>query len=252
MNGFAIRLRLQVLCEPFPWSAIGVAILLLLVCLPCAAETRNEFWPELDAYVKLDTRLRLFCLAAFVHAAEPEAASGSGVYRDVQIGAHVDYTLKPIFRRKLQAADWERDRYMWTRLGYRYGTSLGDVDDPFREHRGIFELTGRVPLPADFWAVNRGRVDLRDVEGTQSARFRYRLTFERETTILGVVTVPYANAEVFYDTRYDTVNRQRYQAGIEVVLTGRWRIEPYLSFQNDERSQPDHVNALGLTLKYYR
>lgn len=230
----------------------GVAVLVLLAGIPCAAESRTEFWPGVDGYVRLSTRLRLYLLAAFVHAAEPEAASGNGVYRDMQLGAHLDLTLKPIFRPRMKLANWERERYIWTRIGYRYGTSVGDVADPYREHRGVLELTGRVPFPAAFWAVNRARVDLRDVDSAYSTRYRYRLAFERETPVLGLVTVPYVNAEFFYDSRYDTWNRERYQVGVEVVFGTRWRIEPYLTFQNDDRSEPQHVNAFGLTLKYCR
>ena len=226
---------------------------LVLGAAPGAAQTRHEFWPAAEAYVKLGARTRLYLLAAFTHAQEPEAASGAQVYRDAQFGAHLDFTLKPIFRPKLRRrGDWERTRYAWVRVGYRYGTSIGEVQDPYREHRGILEMTLRFPLPAGVSGVNRGRVDLRDVDGSTSTRFRYRLTLERETPVFGATIVPYVNAEFFYDSRFDDWTRQRYQAGVEVVLSDHWRIEPALVRQNDERAQPAHVNALALSLKYYR
>ncbi len=234
------------------WVLAGIALLLLFPSLPAVAQTRNEFWPGFDGYIKLKPRTRLYLMAALVRAQEPEAASG-GIYRDLQLGAHLDISLRPIFRRKLaMKGDWERERYLWARIGYRYGTSLGDVESKFREHRGILELTGRAPLPRDFWIVLRNRVDLRDVNGNYSTRYRIRLTVEREVRLFGLDTVPYVNAEAFYDTRYDTWNRQRYQAGLEIALSKRWRIEPYYTRQNEQRSDTPHLNAFGLSVKYYR
>ncbi len=69
--------------------------------------------------------------------------------------------------------------------------------------------------------------------------------------IFSSVTVPSIRAEVFYDSRFGTVNRQRYHAGIEVVWSGHWRIEPSFTRQEDQRSGPAHVNGFGLALKYY-
>ena len=151
-----------------------------------------------------------------------------------------------------ERGDWERERYLWARVGYRYGTNIGPVDDPFHEHRGIAELTARLPLPASFWLAGRARVDFRDVDGKHSTRYRSRLTLEREMLVSGTAIAPNVSAEFFYDSRFDEWNRQRYQAGAEVVLNPHWRIEPYLTRQDDRRSQPEHVNALGVAVKYYR
>ncbi len=216
-----------------------------------SAQTRSEFWPGFDAYLKLNPRTRLYLMAASVRARDPGTESGD--QREGTLGAHLDIALKPIFRRKLaQKGDWERERYLWARVGYQYTSTLGHTEDPSREHLGIVELTARSPLPGGFWAVGRARADFRDVNGEYSTRPRLRLQIEREVRIFRVETVPYVNAEGFYDTRYDTVNRQRYQAGIEFVLNKRWRIEPYYTRQNDQCPQTRQLNAFGLTVKYYR
>ena len=56
--------------------------------------------------------------------------------------------------------------------------------------------------------VHRGRVDLRDVNGDFSARLRYRLGVERQFTVGSTALVPYAQAELFFDTRYDALSRE--------------------------------------------
>ena len=109
----------------------------------------------------------------------------------------------------------------------------------------------RVHLSRVIWLTSRGRVEARDVEGEFSSRFRYRLGIEREWVVAGVTVLPYAQAEVFYDTRFDTLNCQRYQAGAEIELTQQLRVEPYYARQEDQRSSPAHLNRIGLLLKLH-
>ena len=95
-------------------------------------------------------------------------------------------------------------------------------------------------------------VDLRAQDGTFSTRYRFRLQLERETSLFGAVTVPYVNAEPFYDSRYAAVIRWRYETGVEIVMNEHWRLEPHYLRLKDSRSEPRHTNAFGLILKYYR
>jgi hypothetical protein len=220
-------------------------LLTLAVCSPAiGGDTEDEFWPELDAFVRLDDTKRLFFMASWTrHKESPDV--------DGQLGAHLDVTLEPFIRRSLREADWARERYLWMRVGYILAGTLHADDDQSLEHRGLLEVTGRVPLPAAFWLVNRVHLEARSIDGDLSARFGYRLGVERQVTVWGVTTVPYAQAEVAYDTRYGAWNRQKYQAGVEVVLGPHWRIEPYYARQDDSRGSPEHVNAIGLTLKFF-
>ena len=208
------------------------------------AETQDEFWPELNAYIKLEERVRLYLLATSTSAMDSPQLRGG---QDPEVGAYLDFTLTPIFRPALMDADWERDRYVWVRAGY---SRIGEGSSA--ENRGILELTTRYPQAASIWIVGRLRYEARDIGGQHSDRYRIRLGVEREVSWFWRIAVPYVTAEAYYDTRYDDWNRQQYRVGAEIALDDRWRIEPYLARQNDTRSQPEHVNALGLALKYYR
>ena len=234
-----------------PAVAVLAALTILLAAAPAHADSRNEFWPGLNAYVKLDSRWRVYLLNSYTFSRGSDQASAEQPYRDVTLGAHVDYTLEPIAKR-LTKGDWERERYVWARVGYRYISTFGDVSDPDLERRILAEMTWRIAMPNAYWVVNRAHVDFRDVSGVNSQRYRYRLTLERETAMFGVKSTPWASAEFYYDTRYDDWTRQRYQAGIEFPISKSWRIEPYVSAQHDSRSSLERVNALGLDLKYYR
>ena len=219
------------------------------------AETRDEFWPELNAFVKLTERARLFLLAAYTVAEATPVPGGETRYRDSLYGVHLDYSLMPVFRTSLREEDWARNRYLWTRVGYVYSRSNGDAEttDRFRENRIVLELNTRTaPLLADLELTGRARVDLRDRNDTNSQRYRLRIGVERSFDVSGRAVVPYAQAETSYDTRYDNWNRQLYQAGAEVELARGWRIEPYVGRQNESRSEPSRTRIFGLALKIYR
>ncbi|MBK5106446.1 MAG: DUF2490 domain-containing protein [Burkholderiales bacterium] len=221
-----------------------VAALLAFAAPAGANETQQEFVPELNAYIKLSERSRAYLQAG----ATGRLTQGTS---DGEIGAYLDYTLKPIYRLELREANWERDRYLWVRAGYGLGGSQEGLKD-FNERRFVLEATGRMPLSNEVWLVHRGRVDLRSIDGESSQRYRYRLGIEREFNVKGVPLVPYAQAEAFYDTRFDALSRGLYQAGAEIELTKQWRIEPYYARQHDMRPASGSVNRLGLVLKYYR
>ena len=228
---------------------------LLFAGAPARAEDRNEFWPELNAYLKLNERTRVFLLAAFTHAEKTPSPSGPTRYQDSLYGAHIDYSLTPVLRTHLREEDWARNRYLWIRVGYVYTRSNGDAErtDRFRENRGVFELNGKtLPLAADLEFTGRLRLDARDRNGQDSQRYRLRLGVERIFEVGGHIVIPYVNAENFYDSRYNTWNRQLYQAGAEVEISRAWRIEPYLGLQKDSRSEPSTTRVFGLALKYYR
>ena len=123
---------------------------------------------------------------------------------EAQIGVHVDYIP---------------NKHVILRTGYRFGTSLGETDEPFKEHRLVTEQTLRQMPPGDLLLSDRNREDFRFVNGDFSFRYRNRVTIERELHLLKRRTVtPYVSGEMFYDTRYNIWNRNRLAVGIQTSL----------------------------------
>lgn len=220
-------------------SRLAIVAFLFLAGRPALAETRQEVWPGLEAYLALGPRSRVVLGTASVRGAETEVGAGRTALQDAQLFGFFDVTLKPVLRHRLgvEDASWERNRYLWGRIGYLHGTSLGD-DESTVEHRGVLELTGRAPLGAGAWGVGRGRLERRDVDGELSTRYRQRLAIERETPIAGIVTVPYVNAEAFWDSRFDAWSRWLYHAGVEVELSRRWEVANSRSTNSDSAVSP--------------
>lgn len=232
------------------------AVAAILGATAAHAESSYEFWPELDAFLTLNSRARVFLLATTTRV-DQEGRRGFPLdpVTDGTLGAHLDFSLTPSLRKGLLEQDWERNRYLWMRIGFQHARSLRDADatSEFRENRGVFELSGRTPtLGGGVALYSRLRWDLRDRNDEHSNLYRVRLGIERPFDLLGRAAVPYATAETIYDTRYSEWKQQRYQLGMELGLTERWRMEPYLEMRVDRRSEPARVYALGLAFKYFR
>ena len=227
--------------------ALNVLSLAILAPSPVSAESARGYWPEVEGHFGLsdDTRLVLKAKeeitdAQTVPGSDPESRTG-------QVGANLDFTLKPILRTGLREEDWERNRYLWTRIGYSYvGRGEG-----FSGGENRVTLEANAEEPFDTFSLRlRVKWEMRDIDGSYSNRYAVRLGVEKELTVAGKQWVPYVDAEAFYDTRYDVWNRQLYRTGVEVVLNPRWRIEPYIGYQHDSRSQPEQLSILGLIIKY--
>lgn len=216
----------------------------LLAASARADEHRRESAAEVNAFVKLSDVSRLFLLGSLTRQQQENVTDG-------EVGAYLDFTIKPILREQLRTANWQRDRYLWVRVGYGYTDKVSGNAQSSPEKRVVLEGTARFELPKEMWLASRLRADLRDIDGTSSQRYRLRLAIEREFTVNGTAVVPLRPGETFYDTRFDTWNRQHYQTGVEIELSKQWRIEPYVSRQNDNRSASGNVDTAGLVLKYF-
>jgi hypothetical protein len=98
------------------------------------------------------------------------------------------------------------------------------------------------------------------VDGNFSFRYRNRLTAEKEFRLAGRPITPYGSAEIFYDSRFNTFNRYRFASGVQIALRRIRSDEPLLLIlrkervldiyylrQEDTRSAPRHVNAIGIS-----
>ena len=223
---------------------------LLLVAAPAVKAqeptTRNEFWPEIDVYINLKPKVRLFLLGTVSKSVEDGELFNAKAFES-QIGVHVDYIPND---------------HVILRTGYRFGTSVEETSEPFKEHRLLTEQTLRKLLPGNLLLSDRNREDFRFLKGDFSFRCRNRVTIEREFQLKKRTITPYVSGELFYDTRYGIWNRNRLAAGVQTSLRrGPLRrmllpkrqviLDLYYMRQNDSRSDTQHVNAIGASLAFH-
>ena len=214
--------------------------------------TRDEFWPSIEVYINVKPKVRLYLLGTVSKTIEDGELFNAQSY-EAQIGAHVDYIP---------------NEQLILRAGYRYGRAVGENDDGFREHRLLSDQILRKLLPGDLLLTDRNREEFRFITGEFSFRYRNRVQIEREFKwsrvpfLKGRTITPYMSGELSYDTRYGTWNRNRYAVGmiqslkrgpiLRKLLPKRGlNLDIYLMRQNDSRSSPAHVNAVGAALVFY-
>jgi hypothetical protein len=220
-------------------------MLLAVIMAPgVRADDKQEYVAELDAYHKLSAQTRLFLTASLTDQETGETIKPEG-------GVYLDITLKGALRDRLHLADWARSRNVWVRIGYtQMRTWDGELED-VSERRGVLQVTVRAGSWKGVQLTHRLGLDYRDLKGTDSQRYRYRLDIERETQAGKTKVIPYVRGEVFYDTRYSAWSKQSYQAGAEVDLTKHWRIEPYIAMDRDSQPNVVYTDRLGLLFKFY-
>ena len=231
---------------------MAAGMTLVATAAAAGGSTSYEFWPEINAYAGLGERSRMMFSAAGTRAMESTVDNRMLSVQDAQFTLNLDYTLAPILRRDVPQAEWSKNRLLWARFGYEYGTSLSSGADSFRSNTGIVELNGRYPMEGTLWLTSRLRVDLRDINGETSQRYRVRVGGEWDTVVFEHPIAPYTSVETLYDTRFDKWSRVTLKAGLETPIGGDWRIEPYLALQlNKPDDELKRVLGLGLTLKVY-
>jgi hypothetical protein len=211
-----------------------------------AADAR-EFWPELNGFVQFNERARAFFDLAYALGKESDLKSGN-------VAAYLDVSLKPIarMRRDLLTDDWQRNKYLWARVGYdRIFEATDSSGAEVVEDRGVLAVYLRAPLPAAIWLETRTRADFRWIGDEYSNRYRFRLDVSREFAVRDRPVVPYCNFEWFYDTRYDDWARTLLTLGAEVTMTDRFRWEVYVARQADRFPEEKDLDALGVVLKWY-
>jgi len=214
---------------------------------PAQAADASDFWPQFSGFLQLNEQTRALFDGSHALGKESEV-------RSVDVAAYLDVSLKPIapIRRERLTDDWQRNRYLWARIGYvRVFEATDSEGVTVAENRGVFAVHGRVPLPAAFWLETRTRADLRWIGDEYSNRYRFRLDLSREFTVRDCAVVPYGNVEWFYDTRYDDWSRTLATLGAEVTLTDHFRYEVYVARQADRLPEKKDLNALGVALKWY-
>ena len=203
-----------------------------------------EFWPELNGFVNLSPRTRIYLDVAYAQGNESDAQA-------LDLAAYLDISFKPIVQKSLRTLDWQRSRFLWARIGYDHIFKTSEGASSPGEDRGIISVYAKAGLPAEIWLEGRVRADLRWIDGDYSTRYRFRLEATREFTVRDRAIVPYFNVEWFYDTRYDDWARTLYMAGSEFTVNKHFRYEIYLSRQNDRHPEEESLNALGVVAKWY-
>jgi hypothetical protein len=203
--------------------------LIFLVALPAVAAAQaptSEIWPEVDVYWRPAEHQRSMLEVS-------SSSEREGSKREGTIGIYQDYL-------RLPAA--------FFRGGYRFTFSTRDAS--YRESRIVLEANNAAYSRGRIRVVNRVRTELRSVNDEFSYRLRERIHVQRVAAReRGRAWGPYGTAEAYYDSRYTTIARIGGRIGTEGRIGGPVGFDVYVARQENSRTTPRSVNALGLVAK---
>lgn len=223
----------------------------LFETLTCVAQNSTlEFWPETDIWYRLSSSWRL---SAFI----PITKYYESQNRDLNIYLQADYawgkTKHVLIMRLLDDNAAQQIKGWMVRGGLMEGWSLGENAGEYTEDMLFAEIHRRIPLKGGILFSNRFRTDLRWLgqDSEYSYRFRERIMIEKEYKSGRSSVAPYVNAEVFWDSRYSTVNRVRLIGGATVVWGKRFAWEGNLTYQYDENYSATNLYALNFIIHVF-
>lgn len=229
-----------------PWPVLVLAFVLGVLGLVLSERahaqdvtTEDEFWPEVDAFVRTNEHSRLML----------QVSEQRGDDSQAEVGAHIDVFAKTLARKWLKSnPDENKKHYLTFRAGYRYYWDVGGSSNA-TENRILVEATPRFSMGRLFF-LNRNRMEWRDQNGRDSWRYRNRSRLEGDVSLSSRTATPYVMAEFFYDSKYDEWDEERYSGGVEWPLGKKAIVETFYCRQNNTHSKAD-VNAFGLTVRLF-
>jgi Protein of unknown function (DUF2490) len=223
-------------------GVVFLAVLVVTLCRQSPAQT-FQFWPEIDTFVKLNEKSRLY----FIASQTRENRTGT----DAEIGPNIDFYLKPLLSLKeitIAGLDESKSRPIMLRFGYRY---MPSTQNP-TENRIVMEATPRFPFVHGVLVTDRNRGELRFIQGRFSWRYRNRLAVQREFRVKAFHFIPYGRAEAYYDSNYNKFSRIAFDAGSIFPIGKHVELEEYYEHQNDTSKSPNRqVNAVSAILNLY-
>lgn len=220
------------------WCFIAASLVLLFGATLCAQTT--EFLPEINTYVKLDPNVR------FTFQAKQTRENGDPTQGE--IGPSIDFHFRPFRNLGHEHPNQAKTRYLLLSFGYRY---VPTRDRP-PTNRILLVATPRLPLKAKVVASDRNRGELNFSNGDLTWRYRNRLQLEREVTIRSYRPTPFANVEVYYDSRFQKWSSTAIEAGCQFLIRKHSEIEFYYEHQNNTGTAPNRqVDGIGLMLNLY-
>jgi len=214
----------------FIWSFLFLSLLTIAATAQQPDQDDNQIWHETIVTIPLTERVNLTFNGVLRYGFDAER------FVDKRAGFGFSYKV---------------NKYLAVGTGYLYRKTEFVPGRKNYENRFISNFT----LRREF-----GKIDLSDrnqfeyhVRNSRSDKFNYRnrLQIERETEINNFKLKPFASAEVFYDSQFETFSRLWLTAGVSKKFNKNLTLDVYYLRQLDGWSRPGDLNVFGTTLRIH-
>jgi hypothetical protein len=163
----------------------------------------------------------------------------------------MEFYLKPLVRLKeitVFDLDDAKERPLVLTAGYRYLAAPGKPGT----NRIPIAVTSHLPLTAKLLLTERNRADLDWSDGSFTWRYRNMLSLERTVAIRSYHFIPYASAEIYYESQYSKVSTTEIYVGTHLPMGKHIQLAPYYEHQNNTGKHPnEQLHGIGLTLDIF-
>jgi hypothetical protein len=226
-----------------PVRVLLVACVLLATAGVSRAQS-DQFWPEIDTYLKTSARSRVSLFASTTRQ--------DGERTGAAVNPNFTYYLKPVLDKLRVFSAARPDEAKSQPLVFTAGYDYLAYPDPPNENRMILEVTSRLPLFSRLVVEDRNRGELRWIGGEFSTRYRNRLAVERTVDIHRYHPTPFARVELYWDSRYDKIDETELEAGVYLPIKKSAEVQLYYAHENVTSSAPNkQTNALGVRASVY-
>lgn len=221
-----------------------IRLLLTMIFLVAAAQAQSEtaWWPQLDTFVGLSSKVQLELQA------EGTINTDSNNQQMV-FGPSVEFSLAPFLVPRVKTLNKSRNNYLDMRLGYRYVTTVGERSS--HTHRGLIELTPRIPLPAQLVLADRNQLVLVGGQKQVSWLYRNRLTLARSFQLHSLIFTPYIQGQVVYNSDPGAWNRYDSEIGSVFRLSAHVELEPYFRHVASIEGSGHPLNGMGFKVELF-
>ena len=219
--------------------------LLFVLALPLrACAQTSQFVPEVDAYYKITSPVRIWMQAKDTSEAGTPVTAEFGPSLDFYVNAPLKFADVTTFD-----LDDSKSRFLVLSVGYRY---LPTPDQPpTNRFEPVFTMNYPVPR-IGLLLSDRNRADLDWKAGTFTWRYRNRVQLERTLKVGSYHLSPYASAEFYYESLYGKWSDTAIYAGCLFPIGKHFELNPYYEHQNSTGKSPNQLyNQLGLMLNMY-
>ena len=228
-----------------PFVRVWLSLTLLVLALsPSAAAQTDQFLPEVDAYYKLTSPVRIWLQA--------KETSEAGTPVTAEFGPSLDFYIKsPLRLADVTSFDLDdsKSRALVLSVGYRYLPTPGSP--PTNRLEPLFTLNYPVPR-IGLLLSDRNRADLDWKIGTFTWRYRNRVQLERTVKVRSYHLSPYASAEFYYESLYGKWSDTAIYAGCLFPIGKHFELNPYYEHQNNTGPSPNQqLNQAGLMLNMF-
>ena len=225
-----------------PRSGLRLLLTVAMFAVTAQAQSGAYWWPQLNTYVGLSANSQFELVSN--GSINPNVGN-----QQMVLGPSLSFFFSPFRTKRIKTLDRTRNYIIEFRTGYRYVATFGDRSS--HTHRGLIELTPRIPLPAKLVMADRNQLVLIGASSEVYWLYRNRVTLARSFEAHAFVFTPYIQAQVIYNSNVGAWNRYNCGFGSTFKVNSHLQLDAYYQHHGLIGMSGSPTNGIGLKVELF-